>query len=663
MSGIKGTTKNLSESRVQALQAILNSVSPDDEQPAEQQSAKLSDEQIRRISDKLGDIFGEDPQIIDDGTKRNEKGELVNEEGLPIIDINEPDVAFTDAAHAVTDSSFDDPDLLPQWTLSPEEKARRKAERERLLDILEEEERLEAEREEMSERERFQEDLERRKLAARSDLESLKKAKELQKKMGRALVRNVIESKEKKDQEAAQELKDAEAARAAGKPLKSKKSVTFAVDVPQDGSDDQSIGTAGNWEDVIPARMNKGHAPIWASKQPMKMDVVERNTAASLRSPPPRVSAPEPDSDDESVPEGADEDEDYTAGADGSDHESNGFLDDEEPVSDWDDEQFDSARLQREIALEYFEKRKTFGSQVTSAMRAHTHEEVENEWDQPIVPAEATLASPPPKPPVSKFKASLGAPKTSTLASHSLGAYVIPSSQTQVLQRAIRYGKLENGQLVGGEAGESEDEIEGPQLSQDEILKLLSEGAATNIGPAPGSSQKPAIPTTVSQPRLVVSPQISKTLSAASVDSPISDSSTVYSPASTGASTPIALVGRSSPKVSTPMTPSPPVARPAMGSSVVERPRQLVTNGTIVERPARSSQPSSPKVVYPPISSVIESPSFSEKPSGTTPFQSVIIESPSFTTASPAEASPASVDAGAKRTERKKVSRFLAERG
>jgi len=270
---------------------------------------------------------------------------MINEEGLPIIDINEPETSISEAAPATT-ASFDDPYILPQWTLSPDEKACRKAETGRILDLLEEEERLEAEREERSERERFSEDLERRKQAAKSEMEDLKKAKELQKKMGRALVRNVVESKEQKEKESAQELKDAEAARAAEdtrKPLKSKKSVTFAADVS--GQDVEAAGVTGHpgeWGDVISARLNRGKPTLWSNSQPMKMDVVERR-AGALRSPPPPPSAPEPDSDDESNPdidflaEDEDHEEVDTQGAfeesDSDGHDSNGFLDDEKNQS------------------------------------------------------------------------------------------------------------------------------------------------------------------------------------------------------------------------------------------------------------------------------------------------------------------------------------------
>ncbi|TCD66007.1 glycosylphosphatidylinositol anchor biosynthesis [Steccherinum ochraceum] len=666
MSGADGTTRDLSQGRMQALQAILNSVSPEGTHAGGADGTTLTEGQIRRISSKLGEIFGEDPNVADDGTRRNEKGELVNEEGLPIIDISEP----ADPAAVTTQSStatFDDPYVLPQWTLSPEEKARRKAEHERILDLLEKEERLEAEREENSERERFREDLERRKQAAGVEMDSLKRAKELQKKMGKALVRNVVESRDKKEQETARELQDAEAARTAEKPLKSKKSVTFAEEIADEDS-------TPDWGDVIPAQLDKGR--MRRTNQPMKMDVVERLPAASLRSPPPRTSAPEPDSDDESVPETSPGDElDDLEALQSDGGESNGFLDDEDPQSDWDEDEFDSARHQREVALAYYEKRKTVSAQVASAMRSHSHEEGEHEWDQPEVPLDATLSSLPPKPPISRFKSTLPAPKTSTLPSHSLGPYIIPSSQSHVLSRAIKYGKLEDNQLVGGDAGESEDEQDGNLPTEEEILRMFSEGKVTNAGPSPRPSQQvPMAPSAArrSQPTTQPVPvripgSLSRTaatqFSPGSGESPISGQSTAYSPSSSSLSTPIAVTERSSPKMTTPVSASPvpdssttlPSRKPAISSFVKER--SQLRDAIALAQPSPRSAPA--------ISGIIESNEFGAPSSQA--FRSDIIDSPSFATTEtnaevreggPTNPAPAAVN-GAKSTGRKKPDEYF----
>lgn len=295
-----------------------------------------------------------------------------------------------------------------------------------------------------------------------------------------------------------------------------------------------------------------------------------------------------------------------------------------------------------------------------------------------VVPLEATLSSAPPKPPVSKFKAS----RTATLPSHSLGPYIIPSSQTNTLNRAIRFGKLEDGQLVGGAEGESEDELDGPAPSG-EILKLLSEGGVTNIGPASGSSTEFLRPLVATE-----SPLSSQALSPVSKGSPWSDHSTLYSPSPSDPNTPIAMTERSSPKISAPTSPDhiPPHGRALpISPLVMECPRQSVT-GAIVERVSQSAPPSATGSV--PINSgVIRSPGFSPASSAAKPpFQSLIIESPSFAGAPPLQSSvsesisakPPVVmaaevkegsgsrigsDHASKGSERKKVSRFLAQRG
>ncbi|PCH37877.1 hypothetical protein WOLCODRAFT_22915 [Wolfiporia cocos MD-104 SS10] len=432
---------------------------------------------------------------------------LLNEEGLPIIDIVEP---VTDEKTSSQPANvFDDPDLLPLWALSPAEKARRRAERERILDLLEAQESLEQEREEAAERERTRADLEKRKEAAKDELESLRKAKELQKKMGKALLRNVIEAKEREDQENARREEQENAEREERRKLKPKKSVTFA-EPPSDDEKPKSKQEGGSG-DVSLARLQlRGKNTLLTQaqidKQPMKMHVVERNPGG-LRSPPPPPSGQleDHDSDDESDPGSpvpADSDEGDIIHSDHSDDdhldqirpppssesEDGGderMSDDGEPV-EWREDDFDFAQHQREIALAYYEKRATIGAEVASAMRAHSHEG-EHEWDQPEVPLEATLASGPPKPSISRFKsesASSGM-SSSTLASHSLGPSVLPASQSSTLKSAIRMGKLQNGQLFGDE---SDDDVEEEARK---IVELLSQGEVTNIGPQPISISSP----------------------------------------------------------------------------------------------------------------------------------------------------------------------------
>ena len=245
----------------------------------------------------------------------------MNEEGLPIVDINEP-LAGPEPATADQFSHFDDPDLLPLWALSPAEKARRKAERERILDALEEEETMEQTREAEAARARWDEEMERRKEAQKTEMENLKRARELQKKMGRALLRSVVDHRENEEKQKA-EIEKADREAAAKKTgLKPKKSVTFADECIVDSSPVPDKGKGVDWGDVSPARLRAKGQPSLLTKDhmehlPMKMHVVERHPRVHSPAPPPA----EGDSDDESD-SGSLVDADSEDGGDDADAES-----------------------------------------------------------------------------------------------------------------------------------------------------------------------------------------------------------------------------------------------------------------------------------------------------------------------------------------------------
>jgi hypothetical protein len=93
----------------------------------------------------------------------------------------------------------------------------------RILDMLEEEERIEEERHQARDRQQRREELEQRRANAKAELERVKTAKEMQKKMGKALLKNMADAREKDEQEKArQEREDMEReeARRSRKPRK-----------------------------------------------------------------------------------------------------------------------------------------------------------------------------------------------------------------------------------------------------------------------------------------------------------------------------------------------------------------------------------------------------------------------------------------------------------
>jgi hypothetical protein len=75
---------------------------------------------------------------------------LLNDEGLPIIDITEPAVDISDVYSPA--ASFHEPDLIPESSLSASEREQRRRTREHILAMLEEEERLQFERDEAKEK-------------------------------------------------------------------------------------------------------------------------------------------------------------------------------------------------------------------------------------------------------------------------------------------------------------------------------------------------------------------------------------------------------------------------------------------------------------------------------------------------------------------------------
>ncbi|VDB82756.1 unnamed protein product [Peniophora sp. CBMAI 1063] len=458
----------MAESRAEALQALLSSISPDDATSEPQ----MTPEQLSLISDKLDNLLGEAVKDAPQG----DGSELLNEEGLPIIDITEP-VAGPDASSA-PEESFTVPDApvtpLPTFALPEDERAREHAEMDEFFDMLEEEEEIETARDVEREQQRAREEHARRKANAAKELERLRKAKEMQKKMGKALLGGL--SEEPSPSPTATEEHHGETSAKTGKK------VAFAE------------GTAE--EKPTTGTLTPGFRAVH-SGQPMKFQVVERRPAkpSQIASLPPQAT--QVDSDDESAPGSpvpADSDD---GGAIHSDHESpltseHELSDDEieeDPVLE-DDIDIDEAAHQREVALAYYEKRASLGQEAARAMSAHSHEPHQgehtgdDEWDQPDVPLEATLSQPAPKI-ASRFKSSrvqkaFNTSVPSSTPSTSLGASILPEGTS--VKGAVRLGKLDGDKLVGGEGGESGSDPEDDGEDVREFMNALRRGDVTNAG-------------------------------------------------------------------------------------------------------------------------------------------------------------------------------------
>ncbi|KAF5331124.1 hypothetical protein D9619_005372 [Psilocybe cf. subviscida] len=651
MSQTAGKTHNLDdEGGEESLRALIRSIVPD---AATNSNGKYSADIVDKLAEKLTELLGPDafqePTL--DQARRNDKGELVNEDGLPIIEINE----HADATQFQYTNSRPAPitvePLLPLANLPPPAREQLRARRNRILDQLEEEER----NAELAEEQREQQEEQEQKEAAAhkraqqdqdhgAAADKAKAARELQKKMGRALIQNVGKAREQERvEQEAQRIRDEEADKRRASPNIKKKTVAF-VDSPEaklKDDDDADNGRSSSprlmdWGDLAPGRLRSMKHPTLMTpslldKHPMKMKVVERipggtPTMAKLKTPAtpaPRIV----DSDDESEPE-----EPWDSDTEIDDENEN----EEEAALDKDAVDLDYARIQREIALEYYQKRNQIGEAAASAMMNHTHDEDER------IPTEPELRSESSKPAISQFRAnklatayniSTNSGSQPAASSTSLGASVLPASSTRTIQKAIRTGKLDDdGKLIGGEDDSaSEEEDQGIQ----EVLELLRKGEVYNLGPdgkyihavrpnpnlkqgsnnftpSPSSAESSvpgpssSSPTAASLPPPAVRPKVSKfkaDRTAAGRPGPSSLSiaeptpqlnlSDIRSPSVT----PVSHAGRSSPKMDTSTVTVPVATAPSTIRSPVptKPPAQL--------QPQPQSQPS-------PFSMIVESPSF-----------------------------------------------------
>ncbi|KAK7467381.1 hypothetical protein VKT23_004437 [Stygiomarasmius scandens] len=570
-------------------------------------SQNVTPETIEQLSNRLSELLGED--VVRDAFANGGRGaERFNEEGLPIVDINEPGTAPVPTNRSL----LDEPTLVPLTSLSPAERERRRIERDRILDLLEEEETLEQRREEERERLERLEAAEKRKEAAKVEKEHLKMARETQKKMGKALLRGLSNDESETSQQ--KPGKEKEAGQGA------KKSVSFAAESTtgaqelQGGQDSEKI----DWGDVAIGRLRAARqlpsllSQNYQNEQLMKASVVERIPGVGTVNAVPATTQ-QADSDDES-----DVDADDVT-------ESSVDLEEEEFDADF-------AQQQREVALEYHRKRGKIGEAAATALTSHSHTPDE----EPL----ADLSSSKAKPSISNFRANQLASSYAASApssSQSLGGSVLPASGTQTLQRSIRMGKLDSeNKLVGGDAGESDSEPDNEATQ--EMVELLQKGQVYNVGPngdlhtIPSSSQKSADvrapqPFTPPTQPLSSKPKTSQfKLSRPQVRAP-----NVVDPFPISeAATPISIVGRSSPKL------------PPISSSVVERsvsgrntpvstvgrssPKLPPVGSSVVEQPVSGKNTPIPPVPSPAMT-IIESPSFQRQPDFSS---SMIIESPSF---------------------------------
>ena len=427
--------------------------------------------------------------------------------------VPEPAPGATSGTVPIEDA--DDSSFVPMYRLPPAERTRNRAQMDRILDILEEEERIESERHRARDREQRREELEKLRANAKTDPGRTGAAKEMQKKMGKALLKNMADAREKEEKEKARQEREDLEREEARKARKPRKCVSWA-ELPKQ----ERLSACSPDHD--------GLVPDLSGKLPMRTRVVERFPARSgASSPPPPV--PAADSDDESdppspVPSDSDTSGEFrSAGVPFSTPEraesDDGSEDEDEPVESHgseDEFDIDTMQHQREIALAYFEKRNTIGADAARALSAHSPDVGggrEDEWDQEAsrlrsspasvflelteapeqdVPLDATLSGPRPKPSQSKFKSERLAQAyfddtrlpSSTPATSLAPSVVLPNSTTGALRSAVRLGWLDGGQLVGNgdsDGGEDEGDIDA-DLGTRELVEAFYRRDVTNVG-------------------------------------------------------------------------------------------------------------------------------------------------------------------------------------
>lgn len=293
---------------------------------------------------------------------------------------------------------------------------------------------------------------------------------------------------------------------------------------------------------------------------------------------------------------------------------------------------------------------------------------------------EATLSTAGPKPLESRFKSSHIAQAyntniPSTMPSQSIGASVLPGSSSTI-KHAIRLGKVEDEQLVGGEEGESASEDDDENIKA--FLDAFRRGDVKNVGveqnsdaliaalsaaySAPPKSSDTTKTTTPVEAETVREPAI---LSASMPGpSPVKPKTSKFRlarmpprspslPSESDATTPLTTVARSSPKLptndtvierkpgqpsSTLKTATKPQPRPQVPAASIPSSAMIVDSPDF--RPPRTANP--PTVVSSPSFSKtrshtasIVSPSLSQatvndSPSFHNPAPSMIVASPSF---------------------------------
>ena len=287
------------------------------------------------------------------------------------------------------------------------------------------------------------------------------------------------------------------------------------------------------------------------------------------------------------------------------------------------------------------------------------------------VPLEANLTGDRPKPAISKFKAD-----RIVSSSTSLDGLVVPASQSVLVRDAVKLGKIEGDQLVGG-SEDSDDDLR-------EIMGLIGQGEVENIGhslqngssplvadqdsssppppktgnqtsrfkinrggtPRPGGYTTESIPLLNVEPSIPVVTDVTERQGILRLEPNHSIRSSSRSPSVPD--TPLTAIGRSSPKLpsgdipvvtddllSSPISSKPVESRQTSQSTASTVHEPAPVSGIIRERTPRTSKKQPPVVVESPsfkssLSTIIDSPSFVLPKGPSSAFPSMIVDSSDF---------------------------------
>ncbi|KZT60469.1 hypothetical protein CALCODRAFT_515433 [Calocera cornea HHB12733] len=443
------------------------------------------------LAEKLNQILGEDaggPVV-----KRNEKGQVLNEEGLPVIDITEPDVPNrpTPPLPGIPQVTVH----IPLSTLTDAQKEERRRKVDRILDELErEEEEAEMKKQALAE----METAEIRRREKERAMENMAKALAATNRLSRQAAPVAQARPTPSPQfDATESLPAAPPPQLQRQPSKKVKFSDEALKEPKVQEEPVAMG------DVVMGGLRRKSDPSAAlADQPLKLYVVERTPGKSSAGSGAKVQVVE-DSDDETD---GDEDEAQLFSIQPEDHdepEDDEDVDedeDEDPEGFESGEDFDSAMLQRDAAAVYYSKRGDLRAG-TGAFAGFGQIAVPAEdWD----PEEVDTFGPGER----KKPVTVSRFKSARVAQSFLDPNVLPPGiavQDKDLVGLVRQGKLDNdGELVVIDEEAEDDNDLGPRGH--EMIEALRRGESTLSSQAAGSTSKPSPLNSVIQPVAIPTP-------------------------------------------------------------------------------------------------------------------------------------------------------------